>query len=89
FLELTSSGAIDFGKGKNVGLGRLREALGQNKIGKPWSFNMIRGSLAWGFVDPEPDAEDPLTVRNIVKRVSGMPKMQEESQEALTKQKRR
>jgi hypothetical protein len=30
FLDVTDAGALDMGKGKNVGLGRLREALGKN-----------------------------------------------------------
>ena len=34
------------GKGKNVALGRLREALGQNTPGKPWSFGMLVGQVA-------------------------------------------
>lgn len=29
-LDITDDGALDTGKGKNVGLGRLREALGMN-----------------------------------------------------------
>jgi hypothetical protein len=29
-LDIDESGALDMGKGKNVGLGRLREALGMN-----------------------------------------------------------
>ena len=37
---------LEMGKGKNVGLGRLREALGQNKTGVPWSFSMLGGSVA-------------------------------------------
>lgn len=30
-LDITPEGALDMGKGKNVGLGRLREALGMNE----------------------------------------------------------
>jgi hypothetical protein len=37
---------LEMGKGKNVGLGRLREALGQNKTGIPWSFSMLGGQVA-------------------------------------------
>ncbi len=46
FLELTPQGHLDFGKGKNVQLGKLREALGQNDEGKPWNFNMLIGRAA-------------------------------------------
>ena len=41
-----ASGPIATGKGRNAQLGRLREALGQNKPGKPWSFSMLIGQSA-------------------------------------------
>jgi hypothetical protein len=43
FLDLDAAGGLDTGKGKNVDLGRLREAVGQNKAG-PWNFNMLKGA---------------------------------------------
>lgn len=46
FLDMTDSGGLDFGKGKNVNLGRLREALHQNQNGQPWSFGMLVGQVA-------------------------------------------
>ncbi len=45
-LDLTDSGSIDMGKGRNIGLGRLREALSLNEPGQPFSFTMILGRLA-------------------------------------------
>jgi len=45
-LDVRADGALEFGKGKNVGLGRVREALGQNSTGRPWSFPMLGGQLA-------------------------------------------
>jgi len=45
-LDLTESGGIDMGKGRNIGLGRLREALDLNTPGKPFSFNMLPGQVA-------------------------------------------
>lgn len=45
-LDLTETGALDFGKGKNVGLGRIREALGLNTPGEPFAFSMIQGRMA-------------------------------------------
>lgn len=45
FLDLTESGNLDFGKGKNVKLGRLREALGQNMDGQPWAPGMLKGGM--------------------------------------------
>jgi hypothetical protein len=46
FLDLSASGGLDMGKGRNIGLGRLREAVGQNQPGKPWNFGMLKGSMA-------------------------------------------
>lgn len=45
-LDLTPEGNLDFSKGKNIGLGRLREALGQNVSGRPWSPAMLAGQIA-------------------------------------------
>ena len=42
-LDMTDGGALDFGKGKNVQLGRLRAAVGQNKPGVPWAPSMLGG----------------------------------------------
>lgn len=46
FLDVSESGSLEFGKGKNVNLGRLREALGQNQSGQPWSFGHLLGQVA-------------------------------------------
>jgi hypothetical protein len=40
FLDVTPDGKLDFGKGKNVTLGKTREALGMNEAGK--SFNLLQ-----------------------------------------------
>ena len=45
-LDLTESGGLDMGKGRNVGLGRLREAVGLNAPGQPFSFSMLVGRMA-------------------------------------------
>ena len=45
-LDLTPSGGLDFGKGRNVELGKLREALGQNGTGQPWAFSMLGSQVA-------------------------------------------
>jgi len=44
FLDLTDSGGLDMGQGKNVHLGRLREALGMNE--GTFSFNDLVGKVA-------------------------------------------
>lgn len=46
FLDTTEAGGLDFGRGKNMQLGRLREALGQNVPGQPWSFASLVGGVA-------------------------------------------
>lgn len=46
FLDVTADGGLDFSKGKNIQLGRLREALDQNQAGQPWSFSNLIGSVA-------------------------------------------
>lgn len=43
FLDFASDGSLDFSKGKNVDLNRLRDSVGQNVQG-PWSFNMLKGA---------------------------------------------
>lgn len=45
-LDLNEGGGLDTGKGKNVGLGRLREAVNLNTAGKPFNFRMIQGQVA-------------------------------------------
>lgn len=38
WLDLNESGGFDMSKGKNVRLGRLREAVGQNDPSRPWAL---------------------------------------------------
>lgn len=45
-LDISESGALDMGVGKNVRLGRLREALGLNEKGKAFSMRMMTGRMA-------------------------------------------
>lgn len=46
WLDITESGGLDVAKGKNVGLGRLREAVGQNTAGRPWAPSNLVGQPA-------------------------------------------
>lgn len=57
-LDLTDTGALDFGKGKNVGLGRIREALELNTPGQPFAFSMIQGRMAKVAVSHRTVGED-------------------------------
>lgn len=45
-LDLTEQGGLDMSKGKNVSLGRLREATGHNEPGRPFAFSMLMGNMA-------------------------------------------
>lgn len=69
WLDTTESGGLDFGKGKNVGLGRLREALGQNAPGKPWAPGMLVGGVAKVKVSHSIDKRDNVTINADVKAV--------------------
>ena len=46
FLDTTADGQLAVGKGKNVKLGRVRTALGQNEAGTPWAPSMMMGAVA-------------------------------------------
>lgn len=70
FLDTTPDGRIDMGKGKNIRLGRLREATGHNDPSKPFTLTMLRGSLAKIKVTQRPDPQDPATVYNDVAAVT-------------------
>ena len=45
-LDITEQNTIATGKGMNIRLGQLRTALGLNKAGAPFSFNMLSGKPA-------------------------------------------
>jgi len=45
-LDTTPQGGLDMSTGKNVGLGRLREAVGKNTPGEAFSFSMLPGLAA-------------------------------------------
>ena len=68
-LDLTDSGGLDMGKGRNIGLGRLREALDLNKPGQPFSFSMLNGRVAKVAVSHRVDGE------NIYAEVKGVAKL--------------
>ena len=57
-LDMTEQGGLDMGKGKTVGLGRLREALGLNVPGQAFSFPMLSGRVAKLTVAQRVDGED-------------------------------
>lgn len=70
FLDRTESGGLDMGKGKNISLGRLREATGLNVPGQAFRFDDLVGKPAMVKVTQRPDKDDPDVVYNDVKKVS-------------------
>jgi hypothetical protein len=56
-LDLTATGGVDMSKGKNIGLGRLREAIGRNDE-SPFSFSMLLGMSAKISVSHRINGED-------------------------------
>lgn len=57
-LDTTPQGGLDTSKGKNIGLGRLREAVGKNQEGVPFSFEMLPGLSARISVTHRINGED-------------------------------
>ena len=58
WLDVNDKGGLERGKNKNVGLGRMLEALGINK-GDKWSPEGLKGSLATVRVEHKPNKDDP------------------------------
>ena len=68
FLDIEPDGRIALGPNKNVRLGRLREAVGQNAPG-PWNFQMLKGAGPLKIaVSISPDKEDETIKYNRVDR---------------------
>lgn len=56
-LDMTEAGGLDVGKGRNISLGRLREAVGLNTPGQPFSFGMLTGRVAKVKVEHRVDGD--------------------------------
>lgn len=70
FLDM-NNGVLEFGANKNIKLNRVREAVGQNLSGKPWSPRMLKGQGPVTIrVTQRPDKNDPDTIYNDVSRVT-------------------
>lgn len=57
-LDFNEQGGLDMGKGRNIGLGRLREATGLNAPGVPFSFDQLAGRLAKVRIKHRVEGED-------------------------------
>lgn len=71
-LDLTDSGTLDFGRGKNIRLGKLRDALGLNTPGQPFAFSMLAGRVARITVGHTPNPKEPGEVYTNVTAVARM-----------------
>ena len=69
-LDTTPQGGLDMSTGKNVALGRLREAVGKNTPGEAFSFAMLPGLAAKISVNHREDKNDPSLVYAEVKLVT-------------------
>lgn len=70
-MDLTPNGGLDMAKGKNIGLGRLREACNLNQPGQPFSPTMFVGQRVKVSVRHVPGYKDPMS---LVAEVSGVVK---------------
>lgn len=68
-LDLTPDGKLDMSKGKNIGLGKLREALGLNVAGQQFSFAQLPGQMAKVFVKHRDNPNEPGEVFAEIKQV--------------------
>lgn len=65
FLDWTQEKGLDNSKAKNVQLGALRTAVGQNSKGKKWHPNMLNGAMALCHIVP--DKDDPENYSKVTK----------------------
>lgn len=71
FLDVSPNGGLDMSEGRNTRLNRLREAVGQNVSGQPWSIGMLKGAGPLIVrLTQDPSKDDPKEVYNRVSRTS-------------------
>jgi hypothetical protein len=68
-LDITDKGTIDTSKGKNVQLGRLREATGLNQPGRAFSPLMFQGQMLKFDVSHDVNEEDPTIIYDRAKNI--------------------
>ncbi len=72
FLDIDAGGDIDTAKGKNINLGRLREALGLNTPGAEFSLSMLNGQACIVGTTQNPNAKDPDSPYSNVAKVGAL-----------------
>lgn len=73
-LDFTPTGGLDYSKGRNVNLGRLREATGLNVPGQPFSFRMLVGKPLKIVVNHSPDTRPTARPGDVFENVNGFVK---------------
>lgn len=71
-LDLTDDGKLDMSKGKNIGLGKLREALNLNQEGQVFSFGNLPGRMALVQVTHRDNEKEPGEVFTDIRKVSAL-----------------
>jgi len=73
FLDFAPDGSLDFSEGKNVKIGRLREALNQNDPNVPWDPSQLAlasGTIFKGHLKHTPNKDDPTAPFSEISRVT-------------------
>ena len=70
WLDTKEDGTLDMGKGRNVQLGKLREAVNQNEKGRGWSPMQLIGAYAKIKIGHSIDKRDNETVQAAVTAVA-------------------
>lgn len=71
YMEIDESGGLKFGTNTNVQLGKIREAVGQNADGMPWSpMNLVGAGPALVAIEHRADPTDASIIYSEVKRVA-------------------
>lgn len=71
----TTPPGLDMGRGKNVALGRLREAVGLNANGAAFAFRMLEGRAAKLQVSHRPDERPGAQPGDVFADVKGVAKL--------------
>lgn len=74
-LDFTPEGGLDYSKGRNVNLGRLREATGLNAPGEPFSFRMFVGKPVRIVVGHSPSTRPGAQPGDVFENVNGWVKV--------------
>lgn len=73
FLDLDASGRLAWGQNKNITLGMVRQAVGQNNPGQAWGLNQLLGQVAKINVTQRPGTKpEDIAIGRIYNDVKGV-----------------